>query len=195
MEREEILDLFKEYDAFLEGHFLLTSGLHSPHYFQCARVLQHPQAAEKLGRDLGTRLSGSLGGKTPTVVVSPAMGGLIIGHELGRALDCRAVFVERVEGELRLRRFDLEAGEMAVVVEDVVTTGGSFLETVRVVEDYGCDVLAACCLIDRSGEGKKFSPPLTSLVKVEVVTYRPDDCPMCREGLPLVKPGSRKSAK
>jgi len=192
MEHQEVLDLFKRYDAFLEGHFLLTSGLHSPHYFQCARVLQHPEAAGRLGLALADKLGAALSGRVPDAVISPALGGLIIGHELGRALGCRAIFVERVEGGMRLRRFELEPAEKVVVVEDVVTTGGSFLETVRVAEQAGCEVLAACCLIDRSGGGRKFSPALTGLVKVEVVTYQPEDCPLCRKGLPLVKPGSRK---
>ena len=152
MELEEVLELFKKHEAFLEGHFLLTSGLHSPHYFQCARVLQHPRVAERLGLALAGKLSGTLVGKTPDVVISPAMGGLIIGHELGRTLGCRAVFVERVDGEMRLRRFELEPGEKTVVVEDVVTTGGSLMETVRLAEEMGCEVLAAGCLIDRRGE-------------------------------------------
>ncbi|MBN2289103.1 MAG: orotate phosphoribosyltransferase [Candidatus Glassbacteria bacterium] len=195
MKREEVLELFSKYKAYLEGHFLLTSGLHSPHYFQCARVLQYPEAAERLGRALGEKISAALGGEVPAAVISPAMGGLIIGHELGRALGCRAIFVERMDGSMRLRRFDLEPGEKVVVVEDVVTTGGSFLETVKVAEEAGCKVLAACCLIDRSGGGSKFSPALTSLVEVEVVNYRPEDCPLCGQGVPLVKPGSRNTVK
>ena len=192
MELEEVLELFKRHEAFLEGHFLLTSGLHSPHYFQCARVLQHPRVAERLGLALAGKLSGALGGKTPDVVISPAVGGLIIGHELGRSRGCRAVFVERVDGELRLRRFELEPGEKAVVVEDVVTTGGSLMETVRLAEDAGCGVVGIGCLIDRSG-GIDFSPALTSLARVEAVTYPPEDCPLCKQGLTLVKPGSRQT--
>ena len=192
MELEEVLELFKKHEAFLEGHFLLTSGLHSPHYFQCARVLQHPRVAERLGLALAGKLSGALVGKTPDVVISPAVGGLIIGHELGRSLGCRAIFVEREQGRMRLRRFELEPGEKAVVVEDVVTTGGSLMETVRLAEDAGCEVVGIGCLIDRSG-GRDFSPALNSLARVEVVTYQPEDCPLCKQGLPLVKPGSRQT--
>ncbi|MEA2062989.1 MAG: orotate phosphoribosyltransferase [Gemmatimonadota bacterium] len=195
MERQEVLDLFKEFDAFLEGHFLLTSGLHSPHYFQCARVLQHPKAAEALGWSLGEKLESVIQKVQPDTVLSPAIGGLIIGHELGRSLDCRAVFVERVEGKMRMRRFEFEPGEKVVVAEDVVTTGGSLMETVRLAEMAGCEVLAACCLIDRTGTGSKLDRPLTSLVKADVVTHDPSDCPLCRQGLPLVKPGSRKIDK
>ena len=196
MEREEVLELFKRYDAFLEGHFLLTSGLHSPHYFQCARVLQYPEAAQRLGRALGGKLADSLAGKIPNAVISPAVGGLIIGHEVGRHFeknDCRAVFVERVEGKMRLRRFELEAGEKVVVVEDVVTTGGSLMETVRLAEEAHCEVVGIGCLIDRSGERSELDRPLIGLVKVEVVNYQPENCPLCREGLPLVKPGSRST--
>ena len=187
MTQEQILELFSKYDAYLEGHFRLTSGLHSPHYFQCAKVLQYPDAAGQLGADLADKL-GVAGVST---VLSPAMGGLIIGHELGRALGCRAVFAERQEGKMTLRRFGLTAGEKVVVVEDVVTTGGSLLETVELARGAGAEVVAVCCLVDRTGD-KKPVPGLVSLVKADVVTYEPDSCPLCKQRLELVKPGSRK---
>ncbi|MBW7995808.1 MAG: orotate phosphoribosyltransferase [Candidatus Glassbacteria bacterium] len=187
MTPEQVLELFSKYDAYLEGHFRLTSGLHSPHYFQCARVLQHPAAAEKLGADLAAKL----GPLDVGTVLSPAMGGLIIGHELGRALGVRAVFAERRDGKMTLRRFALERGERVVVVEDVVTTGGSLLETVRMAEEAGAEVVGTCCLVDRSGDGPPPVPGLVSLVKADVVTYEPENCPLCAQGLELVKPGSR----
>lgn len=192
MDRSEVLELFSRYAAYLEGHFLLTSGLHSPHYFQCARVLQHPVPAEKLGAALAARLG--LAGRV-SAVLSPAMGGLIIGHELGRALGCRAIFAERQEGTMKIRRFDLDTGEKVVVVEDVVTTGGSLLETAKLAEEAGAEVLAKCCLVDRSDKNHPPVPGLVSLVKVDVVNYQPSACPLCAQGLPLVKPGSRATAK
>lgn len=190
MEAREVLELFGRYDAYLEGHFRLTSGLHSPHYFQCARVLQHPEAAERLGQALGAAVEKALGGARPDTVLSPAMGGLIIGHELGRYFRCRAIFVERQDGAMTLRRFNLAPGEKVVVVEDVVTTGGSLLEAVKVARELGAEVLGIACLVDRTG-GAKLELPLISLVQANVVTYQPENCPLCRQGLPLVKPGSR----
>jgi len=190
MEAKDVLELFSRYDAYLEGHFRLTSGLHSPHYFQCARVLQHPEAAERLGAALGAQVKKSLGGVQPDAVLSPAMGGLIIGHELGRYFRCRAIFVERQDGVMTLRRFNLAPGEKVVVVEDVVTTGGSLLEAVQVARSLGANVLGIACLVDRTG-GAHLEMGLSSLLKVDVLTYRPEECPLCREGLPLVKPGSR----
>jgi orotate phosphoribosyltransferase len=187
MTPEQVLELFSRYDAYLEGHFRLTSGLHSPHYFQCARVLQYPDAAEKLGADLAARLNVT----GVSSVLSPAMGGLIIGHELGRALGVRAIFAERQDGKMTLRRFSLAAGEKVVVVEDVVTTGGSLLETVELAKAAGAEVVAVCCLVDRSG-GREAVPGLVSLVQAQVVNYEPESCPLCRQGLELVKPGSRK---
>ncbi len=191
MTQEQVLELFAKYDAYLEGHFRLTSGLHSPHYFQCARVLQYPGAAEKLGR----ALAGKLGEMAVDCVLSPALGGLIIGHELGRALGRRAIFAERRDGKMTLRRFTLEPGEKLVVVEDVVTTGGSLLETVKMAEAAGARVVGTCALVDRSGAGPPPVPGLVSLVKADVITYEPENCPLCRRGLELVKPGSRNEAR
>ena len=193
MKREEVLELFKQHEAFLEGHFLLTSGLHSPHYFQCARVLQYPKAAKALGWSLGTILKTVLHGVQPDTVLSPAIGGLIIGHEVARYFKCRAIFSERVEGSMRIKRFDLGHGEKVIVVEDVVTTGGSLEETARLAEDAGAEVLAVGCLIDRIGASRKLTRELHSAYQVEVVTYQPEDCPLCKKGLPLVKPGSRQT--
>jgi len=195
MDSNQLLKLFKKYDAFLEGHFLLTSGLHSPHYFQCARILQHPEPAEKLGKSLAEKVSGYLDSKSIDAVLSPALGGLIIGHELGRALGCRAVFAERQDGRMRLRRFSLEPGERLVVVEDVVTTGGSLLETAAVAREAGANIMAICCLVDRSMREIPELAGLISLVKVDALAYDPAACPLCKQGIPLVKPGSRQVSK
>ncbi len=194
MTQDQVLGLFAQYDAYLEGHFRLTSGLHSPHYFQCARVLQHPVAAEKLGRELAAKLE-NIEKTAVDCVLSPAMGGLIIGHELGRALGVRAIFAERLDGRMTLRRFTLKPGERLVVVEDVVTTGGSLLETVKMAEAAGARVVGTCALVDRSGEGPPPVPGLVSLVRADVITYEPENCPLCRQGLELVKPGSRNAAQ
>jgi orotate phosphoribosyltransferase len=195
MDSNEVLKLFEQYDAFLQGHFLLTSGLHSPHYFQCAKILQHPEPAERLGKSLAEKISGQPGSKSIDAVLSPALGGLIIGHELGRALGCRAIFAERQDGGMRLRRFSLKAGERVVVVEDVVTTGGSLLETAACAREAGAEVLATCCLVDRSTKAIPELTDLISLAKVDAVNYDPADCPLCKQGIPLVKPGSRKAGK
>jgi orotate phosphoribosyltransferase len=184
-----VLDLFRESGALLEGHFRLSSGLHSGGYLQCALVLQHPRHAETLGRALGAALSGA----GATVVLSPALGGLIIGHEVARALGVRAIFAERQDNVLTLRRgFSLAADDHVVVIEDVVTTGGSTRETMVVAEAAGAKVVAAGAVIDRSGGAPNLSVPFHSLVTLNLPTYQPDDCPMCAAGEPVVKPGSRK---
>ena len=195
MDSNEVLQLFKKYGAFLQGHFLLTSGLHSPHYFQCAKILQHPEVAETLGKNLAVEVSGCLENKNADAVLSPAMGGLIIGHELGRALGCRAIFSERQDGRMWLRRFSLEAGERVVVVEDVVTTGGSLLETAALAEQAGAEIAAIGCLVDRSTQQIPELAGLISLAKVDAVNYEQGACPLCEQGIPLVKPGSRQAAK
>ncbi len=195
MDSNEVLQLFKKYDAFLQGHFLLTSGLHSPHYFQCARILQHPEPAERLGKSLAKKVSGYLDSKNIDAVLSPALGGLIIGHELGRALGCRAVFAERQEGRMQLRRFSLKAGERVVVVEDVVTTGGSLLETAAIAREAEAKIMATCCLVDRSTREIPQLAGLVSLAKVDALAYDPAACPLCKQGTPLIKPGSRQVSK
>ncbi len=186
MEAEEILSLFRESGALLEGHFLLSSGLHSPTYFQCALLLQHPDLAQGLCRELAHRFEGL----KVKVVLSPAIGGIIVGYELARVLGARAIFAERVAGKMRLRRgFQLQKGERAVVVEDVVTTGGSLQEVTRLVQETGGRVVGRGALVDRS-KGKA-DPALQSLVSLDIINYPPQDCPLCRKGIPLVKPGSR----
>jgi orotate phosphoribosyltransferase len=191
MERDELLDLFRRSSALLEGHFRLTSGLHSPGYLQCALVLQHPRHAEKLGAEIARLVADS----RPTTVLSPALGGLIIGHEVARALGARAIFAEREDGVLRLRRgFTITEAERVVVVEDVVTTGGSTRETVQVARAAGAQVLAATAIVDRSGGKATLDVPLHALVTLSLPTYDPGECPLCAEGVPVTKPGSRQIA-
>lgn len=188
MTEDDILSLFREHSALLEGHFILSSGLHSDRYIQCALVLQHPRVAEQLCVELSPKL-GDLGAKT---VVAPALGGVIVAHEVARALGLRALFTERQDGVMTLRRgFHLEQGEPALVVEDVITTGKSTRETIDCVEAAGGKVVGVGALIDRSGGKVAFDVPKAALVTLNVETYDPDNCPLCKAGKPAVKPGSR----
>jgi orotate phosphoribosyltransferase len=189
MNREEMIKLLEEVGAIRQGHFELSSGRHSATYIQCALVLQHPRYAEQLGQALA-KLFANL---KPGCVVSPALGGVILGHEVGRALDVRAIFVERDRsGQMALRRgFELRPGERVLVVEDVWTTGGSTREAVGVVEQSGGLVVAAGALIDRSGGRVELNVPAQALLQLEVGSYEPDDCPLCRAGSVPMRPGSR----
>jgi orotate phosphoribosyltransferase len=190
---ESVLELFRSTGAYLQGHFRLTSGLHSAEYLQCALVLQHPPAAEKLGRMLAEKLQ-PLCGERIGLVVSPALGGLIIGHEVARALGTRFLFTERdaASGKMVLRRgFTVGAGEIAVVVEDVITTGGSTQDVVTTLRSWGASVLAAGSIIDRSGGHANVGVERVALATLQVAAHYPEHCPMCARGLPLVKPGSR----
>jgi len=185
---DPVLDRFRRVGALLEGHFRLTSGLHSPGYLQCALVLQHPAEAEACGVAIADRVR-SLGAD---VVLSPALGGIVIGQEVGRALGVRAIFAERQDGRLTLRRgFSLEPGEKVLVVEDVVTTGGSTQETIDVARAAGATVVGAAAIIDRSGGKQRIDVPFHALATVALPTYEAQACPMCAEGKPVVKPGSR----
>lgn len=186
--RDELLDLFRRSGALLEGHFRLSSGLHSTGYLQCALVLQHPDHAELLGRAIAVRTR-QLGA---TVVLSPALGGVIIGHEVGRALGVRALFAERQDGALMLRRgFVLGETDRVLVIEDVVTTGGSTRETMQVATAAGGHVVGAASIVDRSGGRSELSVPFHALLEIDLPTYEPEACPLCAKGLPVVKPGSR----
>jgi orotate phosphoribosyltransferase len=191
MTRDELLDLFRRSGALLEGHFRLTSGLHSSGYLQCALVLQHPAHAEALGRALADRTRSF----RPTAVLSPALGGVVIGHEVGRALGVRALFAERQDGELTLRRgFVIAENDRVLVVEDVLTTGGSTRETMQVARASGGQVVGAASIVNRSGGRAEFDVPFASLLDIDLPTYEPDKCPLCAKGLPVVKPGSRPVA-
>jgi len=191
MTRDELLDMFRGSGALLEGHFRLTSGLHSAGYLQCALVLQHPVEADALGRAIADRLRDV----RPTVVLSPAMGGIIIGQEVGRALGVRAIFAERQDGSLTLRRgFTLAPTDRVVIIEDVVTTGGSTRETIQLATAAGCTVVGAGSIVDRSGGQANLGVPYVALLQVSLPTYDPAGCPLCAQGLPVVKPGSRPTA-
>ena len=189
MTRDEVLDLFRRSGALLEGHFRLTSGLHSPGYLQCALVLAQPESAELLGRALAEHVRGV----RTTVVLSPAIGGIVIGHEVARALGVRALFAERQDGSLMLRRgFTLSERDRVLVVEDVLTTGGSTRETMDVARAAGAQVVGAASIVNRGGGAVKFDVPLESLLEYSLPTYEPEKCPLCAKGLPVVTPGSRQ---
>jgi orotate phosphoribosyltransferase len=190
---ESILEIFKSTGAYLQGHFRLTSGLHSAEYLQCALVLQHPAAAERLGRLLAEELRqyAPFGVK---LVAAPALGGLIIGHEVARALGARFLFTERDANTkvMALRRgFTVSPEETAVVVEDVITTGGSTQDVIEVLTAAGAKVLAAGSIIDRSGGHASVGVPRVALATLQVAAHYPEQCPMCALGIPVVKPGSR----
>jgi orotate phosphoribosyltransferase len=190
MDSTQVLDLFRQSGALLEGHFRLTSGLHSERYLQSALVLQYPDLAARLGDAIGDRARHL----QPSVVLSPALGGIVIGQEVGRALAIRAIFAERQDGRLMLRRgFTVSSDDRVLVVEDVVTTGGSTRETIEVARAAGATVVGASSIIDRGSDPSRVGVPLFSLVQMEVPTYQPDSCPLCEKGLPVVKPGSRAS--
>jgi len=190
---ESILELFRSTGAYLQGHFRLTSGLHSSEYLQSALVLQHPAAAEKLGRLLAEAIR-KINPSPIQLVVSPALGGLIIGHEVARALGTRFLFLERPPGstDMQLRRgFAVAPAETTVVIEDVITTGGTTHDVIDVLRAAGANVIAAGSIIDRSGGQADVSVPRVALVTMHVAAHYPDACPMCRQGIPVVKPGSR----
>lgn len=188
MDAADVIERFKRSGALLEGHFRLTSGLHSSGYLQCALVLQHPREAEALGTALAARVRDL----RPEAVLSPALGGIVIGQEVGRVLGVRALFAERQEGKLHLRRgFSLEPGERVLVVEDVVTTGLSTRETIEVARAAGAEVVGAAAIIDRSGGQQALDVPFYALATVSLPTYEPAECPQCRTGEPVIKPGSR----
>ncbi len=192
MNPADIARIFEETGALLTGHFLLTSGLHSEKYLQCAKVLQWPHHAEACGRALASQFAA----EKPTLVISPAIGGIVIGQEVGRALGCRTIFAERENGALQLRRgFSIEPGELAVVVEDVITTGGSTLETMEVVKSRGAKVLGALSVIDRSGGKASLGTHYHSLWTLNIPTFDAEHCPLCKAGSSPVKPGSRAAVK
>ncbi|MEN9925648.1 orotate phosphoribosyltransferase [Novosphingobium sp. NPDC080210] len=191
MQDEEVLAEFRASKALLEGHFLLSSGRHSAHYLQCARVLMDPMRASRLAAALAARIPRDLR-KDIAKVVSPAMGGVIIGHEMGRALGVEAMFVERPTGTFELRRgFAIEPGEKVLMVEDVVTTGLSGKEAMKAIADAGGEVIAAAALVDRSGGTVDMGVPFYPLIAINFPTYAPDELPPELAATEAVKPGSR----
>lgn len=191
MDSAEVLELFRESGAMLEGHFELSSGLHSDRYFQCALLLQNPQRAERLARALAPRLP------KVELVVGPALGAVTWAHEMARALGVDGIFTERKDGEMTLRRgFHIEPGTQVLVVEDVLTTGGSAKEVIRVLKGLSAQVVAVGSILNRSGGNpfEEFGLPLHCLAEVEVKTWTPADCPLCAQGSAAVKPGSRTAS-
>jgi orotate phosphoribosyltransferase len=192
MDEAEILAEVRAAEALLEGHFILSSGLHSPRYLQCARVLMDPARAARLASALAHALPLEVRGRI-SVVVSPAMGGIIIGHEMGRSLGLEAIFLERPAGTFELRRgFRLEPGQKALLVEDVVTTGLSSREAIKAVEAAGGEVVAAAALVDRSNGLADLGVPFYPLLRLDVPVYEPAAIPPELAALPAEKPGSRK---
>ncbi|HSL55445.1 MAG TPA: orotate phosphoribosyltransferase [Pyrinomonadaceae bacterium] len=191
MNAEQVIDQFRATGALLEGHFQLSSGLHSTVYLQCARVLQFPERAEAFGR----AIAGQVQDQGIQLVASPAIGGIVIGHEVARALGARFIWTEREAGQMTLRRgFTIAPGEKTLIVEDVITTGGSTRETLEAVRRAGADVVGAASIIDRSGGGADVGVPLLSLASLRVLSVESSVCDACKLGEPVVKPGSRKAA-
>lgn len=190
MDPEKVIEEFKQTGALLEGHFQLTSGLHSTVYLQCARVLQFPEKAEAFGRAIAQQFAES----GIELVASPAIGGIVIGHEVARALGARFIWTEREGGEMTLRRgFTVSPGETTLVVEDVITTGGSTRETIEALKSAGADVIAAASIIDRSGGSVEVGVPRVALATLRVSSVEPSACDACKMGEPAVKPGSRRA--
>jgi orotate phosphoribosyltransferase len=189
---DDILKQFKKANALLEGHFVLSSGLHSPKYLQCALALQDPADAASFG----AAIAANYPGETIDTVTSPAIGGLVIGFAVAEALGLRFIWTERQDGVMTLRRgFTVSNGERILVVEDVITTGGSTRECIAALEKHGATVVAAASIIDRSNGKADVGVPRISLVSLDVPAYSPTDCPMCERGDTLIKPGSRTPAK
>ena len=189
LSEKEIIEIFKKTGALLEGHFLLTSGRHSNVYFQCAKVLQYPNYMEKICANIAEHFKST---KIDTVI-SPAIGGIIVGQEVARQLEKRSIFAEREDKTLTLRRgFSIERGEKVLVCEDVVTTGGSVFEVIEIVKSLGGEVVGVGCIVDRSNGKVNFGCRQVSTIRMEVVSFMPEECELCKKGIPVVKPGSRK---
>lgn len=189
MNEKQILELFDKYGALLTGHFKLSSGLHSEKYLQCALILQHPEVAEKFSKALAKKFYKN----KIDVVIGPALGGITLAYEVARAIGVRGLFTERQDGKMVLRRgFSIKKGEKVLVVEDVITTGGSTKEVIDVIKSLGGEVVGVGSIIDRSSQDLDFGAPFVSLAKVKVETFEEKNCPLCKKGTPITKPGSRK---
>ncbi|MBU1098866.1 MAG: orotate phosphoribosyltransferase [Bacteroidetes bacterium] len=189
MTDEKILETFKSTNALLEGHFLLTSGRHSNKYFQCAQVLQYTKQTSEICQVLAEEYKD----KNIETVIAPAIGGIVVGQEVARQLGARFIWAEREDKKMTLRRsFEIKKGERVLVCEDVVTTGGSVQEVIDIAKEKGAVVVGVGVIVDRSNGKADFGVPMKSTLQLEVISYEPDNCPICKEGLELVKPGSRK---
>ena len=189
MDTAAVIERFKATGALLEGHYVLTSGLHSPNYLQCALLLQHPREAEEFAR----ALAGHFQDDNIELVAAPAIGGIIIGHEVARQLGARFIWTERVDGQMTIRRgFSVKPGERTLLVEDVITTGGSTLETVETLTEAGANVVGAASIIDRSSGRADVGVARVALATLDVPAVDPAFCDLCRQGVPVVKPGSRR---
>lgn len=189
MDRAEMERVFKQTGLMLEGHFLLTSGRHSNRYMQCAKLFQYPEYSEMICQDLARRFAG----QKIDLVVGPALGGIIMSYEMARQLKVPNIFAERENGSMTLRRgFSIPKGAKVLVVEDVVTTGGSVREVMDIVAAEGAEVIGVCVVVDRSGGKIEFGVPFEAAYETEIESYEPSQCPLCEQGLELVKPGSRK---
>jgi len=193
MKQHEVLDLFRKCDALLEGHFLLSSGLHSSQYIQCAKVLQYPEYGSKLGKAIAELFQHI----QCDVVVSPAIGGILIAQEVARALGIRAIFCERKDGKMILRRgFKIKKGECVLIIEDIITTGRSTMEVIAALKNFRCRIVGIGSIIDRSEKKINFPTKFKSLAKLVFKNYNADNCLICKQGeIPLVKPGSREKHK
>ena len=189
MNNQDILKLFKETNALLSGHFLLTSGRHSNQYFQCAQVLQYTE----YNTQICSLIADHFRNEDIDIVISPAIGGIVVGQEVARLLNKKSIFAEREDKKLTLRRgFQIEEGKRYLVCEDVVTTGGSVFEVIDIVKQGGGIVAGVGFIVDRSNNKVNFGVPQFSTLQLEVVSYAPEECPLCKQNIPAVKPGSRK---
>jgi orotate phosphoribosyltransferase len=185
---EMVIDTLRESGALLDGHFLLSSGRHSDRYCQCAKLLQYPDKAAKVLKVVADKLADV----DFDLVVGPAMGGVVVAYELARQVKKPGIFAERADGEMTIRRgFEITKGQKVIISEDVITTGKSSLEVAKVIHEMGGEVVGLACIVDRRAEGVDFPYPIYSAVKLEIKSYEKDVCPMCKEGTPYVKPGSR----
>lgn len=187
MEKTEVLELLEKAEGVLHGHFCLTSGLHSDIYFQCAKLYQYPKITEMLGK----KLAAALADVEFDTIVAPAIGAVIIGYETAKQADKRNLFVERKDGTMQLRRgYTLKKGEKVVIIEDVITTARTIKETIEAIKDFGVEIAAVGCIVDRTKGQTPYN--IKSLLQIDPVTYNPDECPLCKKGIPIVKPGSRE---
>lgn len=192
MNREDILKVLEEAGVLLKGHFLLTSGKHSERYLQCAQLFKDPEYSRIISKELVEKYKE----EKIDLVVGPAVGGIILAYEVARQLNVRNIFMERENGKMTLRRgFDIKEGERVLVVEDVVTTGGSVKEVIDVIKEMGGTIIGVGSIVDRSSNNRKFEEELKSVIKFNIETFEPENCPICKEGKPVVKPGSRDFKK